>query len=155
MNNNKLVKYIRKVWQWLLSHFISSTDVEPKTTQTALKLRKLNHSCALVALSKVMPELSYNEIEEAFFNCCDVWPRGGVTNKEFNVVLRYLDVFKQFQYLDDDKKIQSMIKNNNHKIILLIPGHFTVLHKNRIYDGYGYEGNIIKDTEVYCAWVRV
>lgn len=108
------------------------------------------HDCALVALAQVLPDLDKEKIKVAFSNCCDLWPYAGVTNKEFNITLRYLGILERFEYDDRDGLI---IKNFRHRkgdiFIVLIYGHFQVLdNKNKA--GCYYPAN--EKSTVYCSW---
>lgn len=141
----------------LLSTFFSKikllfSDKKCLSTKTSNKLSKLDHSCALVALSRVFPHLTYNLIEEAFYNCCEEWPNQGVTHKEFNIVLNYLNISDSFIYKECTSNIFSDFIKNKNPIILLIPGHYTVCYKGRIYDSYGYS-SLNKQTKIYCYWL--
>ncbi len=118
-------------------------------TKNIPEILSSSHNCALVALHFVLSDISEKKILEAFYNCCDKWPRGGVTHKEFNIVLRYLNIYEKFQYHDSNAKI-SNFQNINSPIILLIPGHFTTIYKNQIYDLSCY--NLPPETHVYRAW---
>lgn len=140
---------IRTTWNNLKSLFLSSKKCE--NTDTSKKLHKLSNSCALVALARVCPSLSYEQISDAFYNCCKQWPQAGVTHKEFNIILRYLNIFDKFLYSEEKLPFHCYINNKNSIYILLIPGHFTVFHNNKIYDNYGYS-NLPKNTIVYCSW---
>lgn len=109
------------------------------------------HDCGPRALLTVMPTLSHERIREAFNNCSDKWPYGGITNVEFTTALRYLDVFDLFSYnAEDDLKISDFLDNNKFSV-LLIHGHFTVVKDSKIYDTPNYV-SISPKTHVYCAW---
>ncbi len=126
------------------------------STDTTEQLKKLPHSCALTALSQVMPHLSYDKISEAFYNCCDKWPRAGVRHKEFNIVLRYLHIFDNFIYTDHSKNniTISHFLEKKEVHILLIHGHYTVLYRGKIYDSHRYDNmSGITNIKVYCSWL--
>jgi len=149
-----MINFIKTIWK-KLKLFFKNKEVflQCTLTDTTLELNKLGNSCALTALSRVMPKLSYDEISDAFYNCCDKWPNSGVKHKEFNIVLRYLNIFDKFTYTDhsgENLRFSQYLKKKG-MYILLIPGHFTVLCNGKIYDSYGY-GNLSKDTKIYCAW---
>lgn len=145
-----MINLIKSVWGKLKSLL----TIKPQciSTNTTKELRKLNNSCALTALSRVMPNLSYDEISDAFYNCCENWPAAGVTNKEFNIILRYLKIINRFKYSDsNDLTIGRFYKRNVKHTIVLIHGHFTVLHQRNIYDSYGYS-HLSNNTKVYASW---
>lgn len=151
-----MLNFIEFAWKKLKS-LLTTSDIAASqcaSTNTTQELRKLKNSCALTALSRVMPNLSFDEISDAFYNCCDQWPSTGVKHSEFNVILRYLDIFDKFKYLDNSQnhtKFSHYLKKKG-VYILLIPGHFTVLCDGKVYDSYGY-GNLSKSTKVYCSWL--
>ena len=108
------------------------------------------HNCALIALHLALPKIPESKILEAFYNCCDKWPRGGVTFKEFNIVLRYLKIFEKFKYYDGQSKALDFYDSQN-LTILLIPRHFTVICKNQIYDLTCEQ--LPLSTNVYRSWM--
>ena len=143
---------ISKKWGWLKSLLF---DQRCKSTHTTERLKTLSHSCALTALSRVMPDRSYDEISNAFYNCCDKWPNGGVTNKEFNIVLNYLGIAERFKYDDSDNfTIGTFYEHNAKCTVLLIHGHFTVVHKQKIFDSHGCD-SLRYNTKVYASWALI
>ena len=60
-----------------------------------------DHDCALASLYWAAPSIPENRIVEAFGFCTDNWPYGGVTNKEFQIALKYL---KAESYCSTDLK---------------------------------------------------
>lgn len=152
-----MIDFIKLIWKKFKSLLITegTTNLQCISTNTTQKLRILSNSCALTALSRAMPHLFYDEISDAFYNCCDQWPGAGVRHNEFNVVLRYLNIFDKFIYHDNSQKhlnFDHYLKNKG-TYILLIPGHFTVLCNGKIYDSYGYNNNLPRNTKVYCSWM--
>lgn len=152
----QLLNSLNSFWKKfkLLFNFNRKENLHCLSTNTTTELRKLGNSCALTALSRVMPELSYDNISDAFYNCCDEWPKSGVKHKEFNIVLRYLNIFDNFSYVDNsdnNSRFSNYVKKRG-VYILLIPGHYTVLCNGKIYDSYGYK-NLSKSTKVYCSWL--
>lgn len=108
------------------------------------------HDCSLNALMRVMPFLRKEEVKRAFSACCELWPYGGVTNREFNIVLRFLRLLGVFEYRDDDNKITNdFLKKKKEIFILLVHGHFTVVSKGKIVDTVCF---ISRDAVVYCSW---
>ncbi|AYQ57044.1 hypothetical protein MS2017_1356 [Bathymodiolus thermophilus thioautotrophic gill symbiont] len=152
----KIFSFVSFFWQKfkLLLDFSNKKDLSCLSTDATVELRKLGNSCALTALSRVKPKLSYDDISDAFYNCCDQWPSSGVKHNEFNVALRYLNIFDNFIYADNSQSNLRFSDYSRKKgvYILLIPGHYTVLYNGKIYDSYGY-GNLSKSTKVYCSWL--
>jgi len=110
------------------------------------------HDCGPRALRIVMPSLPYEKMTEAFYNCCEKWPNAGVTNKEFNIVLRYLNIFNRFEYDDADGKcLGDLISKQNNTYVALIHGHFTVVKNGKIVDSIFYQ-SLKDDTKIYCSW---
>lgn len=142
-------KIFISIWKAIKSFLFLSNSC--KDTETTKGLRKLGNSCALTALSRVLPQLTYSEIEEAFYNCCDKWPSAGVTHKEFNIVLRHLGVFDKFTYKEVNYLYFNYFTDKRQTNILLIPGHYTVCQNGKIYDSYGYK-NLPTNTKIYCYW---
>lgn len=153
--------FIKFIWNkfksFLFARNTSVSDLRCMSTDTTQQLIRLKNSCALTALSRVMPALSYDDISEAFYNCCDQWPNSGVKHNEFNVALRHLKKIDNFTYVDNSQKklrFSDYLKKKG-VYILLIPGHFTVLCNGEIYDSHGYGNNLSKNTKVYCSWFFV
>lgn len=142
---NWLLGFVHKVKLFFSDTTCIDTDISNSLSQ-------LDHSCALVALSRVLPNLSYDKIEEAFYNCCDKWPNHGVSHKEFNIVLHYLHTFDSFIYKEHKHRTFDNFENSKHPTILLIPGHYTVYYKGNIYDSHGYS-LLNKQTKIYCSWI--
>ena len=78
---------LKVVWVRLYQFFGKSTPKTPWRVFTG------GHDCALVALVRVVPSLDTDKVAKAFQDCCAKWPYAGVTNSEFNVCLRRLDIF--------------------------------------------------------------
>lgn len=109
------------------------------------------HDCGMRALQVVLPHLSAEKIENAFMNCADKWPRGGVTNVEFNVALRFMGLFDQFEYNDaDGQKLGDFLDDEDSATILLIHGHFTTVKEGKIIDMSFVPG--AAQQKVYCSW---
>ena len=117
------------------------------------RLQTGEHNCALVALAKVMPDLSPDQIIQGFSDCCYRWPYGGVTNKEFNITLRYLGLYNKFEYDgSDEMMLDNFLVRSKRKdvFILLLHGHFTVVKYGKVHDNSFYAN--LGDAKVYCSW---
>lgn len=147
-----ILRFLRSVWAWFSDLRFSNVKVaDDDTFAIDPKLQKGKHNCAPMALAEVMPNLSADRILQGFSECCDKWPYGGVTNKEFNITLRHLDLFEKFKYDDSDKRIMKhFLCRRNEVFILLILGHFTVVRNGKIYDNVIYTKCI--NDKVYCSW---
>ena len=96
-----------------------------------------------------MPDLEQEQVVDAFKKCCNLYPYEGVTNKEFNIALRYLEIFDKFEYNDSDGLVVKNFLNRKKQIfILLIYGHFTVVAKGKVLDAM----RISENSKVYCSW---
>lgn len=135
------------------SHLIRSRKIKTVPQSDALSPSRIKvspgiHNCAPNALAKVMPSLSSDGIIKGFFECCDKWPYGGVTNKEFNITLRHLGIFNQFEY-DDNKKIKVLnFLSRKDTFIILLYGHFTVIKAGKVDDNH----TVRYHDQVYCSW---
>ena len=110
------------------------------------------HDCGPRALLSVMPKLPHSKIKDAFMQCTDKWPNGGVTNVEFNVALRYMNIFNRFKYNDADGQVMgNFLSDKTESYILLIHGHFTTIKGGKIYDSFAYANPNPKQL-VYCSW---
>lgn len=145
------MKRILKKLKALFSLFTFRKPAKKKDNY--LEFQDSEHNCGPVALAKVLPDLPAKRIMDGFSDCCDKWPFGGVTNKEFNITLRYLNVLSQFEYIDsDDMQLKDFLAQKNDIFILLVYKHFTVVKYGKIDDGYFYEHHCSPKDEVYCAW---
>ena len=107
------------------------------------------HECSVNMLLNVMPKLDQDQVVDAFKKCCNLYPYNGVTNKEFNIALRYLKIIDKFEYDDsDDLVVRDFLERKKDTFILLIHGHFTVVMKGKILDAM----YITETSKVYCSW---
>ncbi len=140
-----IIRFFKSLW-YRLSFFRYSSE------QIGVNSRfQGKHDCALVALAKIFPDFPSDQMIQGFSNCCDRWPYAGVTNKEFNITLRHLELFDKFEYDDSDDMIVShfLIKEAD-VFILLIYGHFTVVKHGKVFDTRVYTN--IHSANVYCSW---
>lgn len=116
-------------------------------------LLREGHSCGPVALARVMPDLSDGQIIKAFNLCCEEWPYGGVSNKEFNITLRHLKIFDRFEYDDrDGMTAGDFTARKRDTFIILIYGHYTVVENGEIRDSYSDYCAYSDNEDVYCSW---
>lgn len=107
------------------------------------------HDCSIRSLLLVMPELNGQEVKNAFVHCSQWYPYGAVTNKEFNMALRFLGIFDKFEYDEpQDKDVRDFIEGRESTHIILVYGHYTVASGGRIVDFFP----ILNDRKVYCSW---
>ena len=108
------------------------------------------HDCALTSLYWAVPTLSEDRIREAFQYCAEHWPYGGVTNTEFAVALKYLEV--QHRYCSETESLDALLARKPMRCVALLPYHFIAILDGRV---AGKDANRVGDptTTVYCSWV--
>jgi len=111
---------------------------------------KGKHDCALQSLYWTVPRLSERQIEDAFLFCTKDWPYGGVTNKEFQIVLKFLAV--QTRYHSDRETLESVLRKKPIRCIALLPYHYIAIIDGQIVGNDAYLSQH-GDTTVYCHWV--
>ena len=109
------------------------------------------HDCGPRALYTVLPNIPIKEMVNAFTNCCDRWPYGGISNKEFNITLSHLRIKNKFQYFAPESlTLNKLIEQNKDIFIALVFGHYVVVQKGNCIEKH-YSLNPHK-TKVYCYW---
>ena len=134
-----IAKFVKTVWAWLAGR----RAVWPE------KIGHRSHDCALTSLYWAVPWLPENRIVEAFSYCADTWPYGGVTNKEFSVALKYLDL--EYDYSDKTETLGEVLSRRPLKSVALLHGHFISIHKGRVI-GHDAKRNWPNEAIVYCCW---
>ena len=141
----KLIKQILSCVSTLWARWFDSKACrEPK------KFGKGRHDCALVALYAAVPEISEDDIIAAFTFCTEDWPHAGVTNKEFNIAVKYLKL--KVEYDDSDgQTINSLTQKKTGRCVALLHGHYIATKSGAI---IGRDANIYNDPDstVYCSW---
>ena len=129
---------------------LSSEQKKVLINQTIPNIISSNHNCALIALHIISPETSESKILEAFYHCCEQWPNGGVTNREFNIVLKFLNI-DTLSYCDKESTLQSLLEKDK-KFIALVHGHYLAISNKNILEYYNpYWANNTNE-KVYCYW---
>lgn len=80
------------------------------------------HDCGPASLYRVVPWLSEDSIREAFLYCAEAWPYGGVTNRDFQIAVKYLKV--DALYCDTKETVGSLLAKNPARCVALLPGHY-------------------------------
>ena len=88
------------------------------------------HDCALASLYWAAPWIPESRIIEAFQYCAENWPFGGITNKEFAIALKYLDV--ESGYSDETQTLGALIARSPGRCVVLLHGHFIAIAKGKI-----------------------
>ena len=117
--------------------------VEPKALGDA------PHDCALTSLYWAVPRISESRITEAFGFCAENWPYGGVTNKEFAIALKYLEL--DSTYCDKKEALGALLKRRPTRCVALLHGHFIPILKGK---PVGRDRHLVHrpDATVYCHW---
>ena len=80
------------------------------------------HDCGPASLHRVVPWVSEDSIREAFLYCAETWPHGGVTNRDFQIAVKYLKLDARFS--DVKETIGSLLAKNQARCVALLPGHY-------------------------------
>ena len=107
------------------------------------------HDCGPRALSRVVPELRREQIQSAFVLCSEKWPHGGVSNKEFEMTMKYLQI--RHRYSGEQETLQDLLDRNPHRCVALLWGHFVAIRDGKI---VGRERLCRPPSEinVVCSW---
>ncbi len=149
----RIIRLLRLLWSYLSFLFSRNTRAVTHDLPTTIdpRLQKCAHNCALVALARVKPDLSADQIIRGFGDCCDRWPHAGVTNKEFNITLRHLGIFDQFEYNDSERMtVKDFFAMKESVFIILTHGHFSAIVHGMAIDDFYYAGSHV--AKVYCSW---
>ena len=128
-----------RIWVWLGGgHVIAPTTIS-----------KGNHDCALASLYWAAPWIPESRIIEAFSFCTENWPYGGVTNKEFQIALKYLNA--ESQYSADTETLRVLLDRRQDRCIALLHGHFIAIVNGKV---VGRDAHVTWDPNatVYCHW---
>ena len=141
----KLIKQIFSFFSTLWARWFDSKACrEPK------RFGKGRHDCALVALYTAVPGISEDDIIEAFTFCTENWPYAGVTNKEFNIAVKYLKL--KVEYDDaDGQTINSLAWKKTGRCVALLHGHYVATENGEIIGGDAKIYNK-SDSTVFCSW---
>ena len=107
------------------------------------------HDCALTSLYWTAPRISESRITEAFGYCAETWPYGGVTNKEFAIALKYLDV--DSTYCNKRETLGSLLMRRPARCVALVHGHFIAILRGKPVGRDRHLANRPNVT-VYCNW---
>ena len=127
------------IWVWLGGHHL----VAPTTTGAG------DHDCALASLYWAAPWIPENRIVEAFGFCTENWPYGGVTNKEFQIALKFLKA--ESHYSTDLETLGALLGSRPARCVALLPGHFIAIVNGQIV-GRDTHLRWSSSTTVYCHW---
>ena len=146
------MNFFSKILRWIKFRLLGYAKTKIDSPQYYRDIFSGPHDCSLVALMVVMPDLQINKVKSAFMLCCKRWPYAGVNNKDFNVSLRHLGIFDNFEYDDSENQtVRTCLQKKKRPTILLIDGHFFVIRGGKIYDEY-FSNYITGNTKVYFSW---
>ncbi len=114
------------------------------------KLGQGDHDCGPISLYWTTPWIPESRISDAFLFCAENWPHGGVTNKEFQIALKYLDV--ESHYSAKSETLGMLLARKPRRCVALLHGHFIAIINGEI---VGRDARWIGSlgTEVYCHWL--
>ena len=130
---------VDRIWVWLRGGHLAP----PATLDSG------NHDCAPASLYWAAPRIPESQIIEAFLFCSENWPYGGVTNKEFQIVVKYLDI--ESDYSADSETLGALLARKPSRCVALLHGHFIAIINGKIV-GRDARRSWDLSTEVYCHW---
>ena len=128
-----------RIWAWLGSGHV----IDPA------KIGGGDHDCALASLYWAAPWIPENRIIEAFGYCTENWPYDGVTNKEFQIALKYLNA--ESCYCADTETLGSLLDRRPNRCVALLHGHFVAIVNGKVV-GRDARRAWNRSTTVYCHW---
>ena len=137
---NPLLRFIDKIWVKIKGRrFIGPRNIG-----------KGVHDCALTSLYWAAPSLSESVIREAFLFCADEWPYAGVTNKEFQIALKFLNL--KTRYCSDTETLETLLEKEPVRCVALLPYHYIAIVDGKI---VGKDTRLIQHDNaiVYCHWI--
>lgn len=108
------------------------------------------HDCALSSLYWAVPSLPECLIARAFNEATDAWPYGGVSNKEFAIALKRLEV--DSDYSREPVTLGALLALNPVRCVALLYGHFIPIVDGVIV-GRDARRSWPLETRVYCYWM--
>ena len=113
------------------------------------KIGRGEHDCALASLYWAAPWIPEDQIVEAFGFCTENWPYGGITNKEFQIALKYLNAPNY--YSTDLRTLGALLGSRPTNCVALLPRHFIAIVNGEII-GRDAQLRWSSNTTVYCHW---
>lgn len=115
-----------------------------------LQIGSNQHDCALSSLYWAVPSIPESSIVHAFTIATDTWPYGGVTNKEFAVALKCLEI--ESDYSTEINTLGALLATNPARCVALLHGHFVPIVDGVII-GHDAGRFWLPNTHVYCHWM--
>ncbi len=151
--NKKVTKFLSK--KVLFKRFISKKRDKKDICQLIPNIINADNNCALIALHLLFPKIPEDKILDAFYHCCEKWPNEGVTNKEFNIALKFLNLDKKVCYHGNETIVQLLLAHKDRAFISLVHGHFLVISFGRILEFFSCYWTNCKEAKVYCYWEKL
>lgn len=144
--------FLKKV---LFRRFMSKKTEEKDLYRSIPNIINADHNCALITLHLLFPKIPENKIIDAFYHCCKKWPNDGVTNKEFNIVLKFLKLNQKVRYHNKETIVRLLLARKNKAFISLVHGHFLVISFGCILEFFSSYWTQYKEAKVYCYWEKL
>ena len=106
------------------------------------------HDCGPASLYRVVPWAIEDEIVDAFRYCADAWPYGSVTNRDFQIAVRYLRL--DADYSAHEETVGSLLDRCPPRCVALIPGHYIGIVDGKILPP---DIGVPRNTTVHHHWV--
>ena len=108
------------------------------------------HDCGPRALFRAVPELQETKVRDAFSLCSEKWPFGGVSNKEFEIVVKFLGL--EHEYCGEEETLEDVLDRRPNRCVALLWGHFIAIRNGEV-AGNELLAETPDETKVVCSWV--
>ena len=108
------------------------------------------HDCGPRSLLRAVPELDPERVRDAFTLCSEKWPYGGVSNKEFEIVVKFLGL--EHEYCGDEETLEDVLDRQPDRCVVLLWGHYIAIRYGEVV-GYELLAETPTETKVVCNWV--
>ena len=114
------------------------------------------HSCGMIALHELFPDIPTPKLKEAYLFCCQKWPHDGANKRDMNIVLKFLKLDHLLHYHDvsaDNISLRTLIEDVESVYMVLVPGHYFVIKHGVVID-YGGDSYYQQQDHmfVHCYW---
>ena len=108
------------------------------------------HDCGPRSLLRAVPELDPVRARDAFTLCSEKWPYGGVSNREFEIAVKFLGL--EHEYCGDEETLKDVLDRQPSRCVALLWGHFIAIRDGQV-AGYELLPETPAKTKVVCSWV--
>ena len=105
------------------------------------------HDCGPASLYRVVPWIPESRIREAFQYCSESWPYSGVSNRDFQIVVKYLRL--RASYSDIKETVGSLLSKSPERCVALIPGHYIGIIDGEVLPP---DTNVSRNAMVHFHW---